>query len=89
MTTATTQNFRAQADNAADRAAQGISDAASAAGTAVRDATRKVGATAADLGDRASEASHDLSRRVEQQPLTSVLVAAGVGFVAGLLLSRR
>jgi ElaB/YqjD/DUF883 family membrane-anchored ribosome-binding protein len=42
-----------------------------------------------DLSDRANAASSDLSRRLEQQPLTSVMIAAGAGFLVGLLLGRR
>lgn len=89
MSTATTQDFRAQAENAADRTAKGISDATHAAGAAVRDASRKVSATADEIGERATDATRDLSRHVEQQPLASILIAAGAGFVAGLLLGRR
>ncbi len=89
MNTSTTQNYRAQAENVADRAAQSINEAANAAGSAVRDATRTVSAAASEIGDRATHATQDLSRRVEEQPLTSLLIAAGAGFLVGLVLGRR
>jgi ElaB/YqjD/DUF883 family membrane-anchored ribosome-binding protein len=89
MGATTTQTLREQTDEAAERAARRISDAADAAGAAVRGASHKVTAAVGDIGDRASAATHDLTRRVEQQPLTSVLVAAGAGFVVGLLMGRR
>ncbi len=89
MSSATTQNFRDQASDMADRTTHRINDAANAASSAVRDASRKVSSTMGDISDRANAASSDLSHRVEQQPLTSVLIAAGAGLLVGILLARR
>ncbi len=72
-----------------DRASKAINDSAHAAGAAVRDASRKVTAAVNDIGDRASDATQQLTRRVEQQPLSSVAIAVGVGFFLGLILGRR
>jgi ElaB/YqjD/DUF883 family membrane-anchored ribosome-binding protein len=76
-----------------DRAAQTISNAANAAGAAVRDATSQFADTASELGrnarSRADDAIDDIAERVVNQPISAVLIAAGVGFVAGLILSRR
>jgi ElaB/YqjD/DUF883 family membrane-anchored ribosome-binding protein len=85
---ATTQ-FRGHADDVADRAAQSVNETGNAAAAAVRDASRKVTAAVNDFGDRASSATQELTRRVEQQPLSSVAIAVGTGFVLGLLLGRR
>jgi ElaB/YqjD/DUF883 family membrane-anchored ribosome-binding protein len=70
----------------ADRVSQSVNQAATAAGAAMRDA-------AADLNQRvgrqADEAVQQLSRKVEDQPLTALVIAGGVGLLAGLLLARR
>lgn len=60
--------------NGADRAAEGISSAA-----------RSTAATVAAAGERGYNAT---TRQIEAYPLTSVLVAAGVGFVIGSLMRR-
>jgi len=48
---------------------------------------------AGDLGQQAMERGSRYGKsavaQVESQPMTAVLVAAAVGFVAGLLLVRR
>ena len=76
-----------------DRAAQTVSEAANAAGAAVRDATSQIREAANDLGARVRKSADntvtDLAKRVEQQPLSAVLVAGGVGLIAGMLLARR
>ncbi len=76
-----------------DRATQSVSEAANAAGAAVRGATNQIRDAAADVGARvrssADDAVSDLAKRVEQQPLSAVLMAGGVGLIAGLLLARR
>jgi ElaB/YqjD/DUF883 family membrane-anchored ribosome-binding protein len=84
---------RYQAGEMQDRAAQTISDAASAAGAAVRDATSQFRETASDFGARVSRradgAVNQLADRVEEQPISALLIAGGVGLLAGLLLARR
>lgn len=77
----------------ADRVTQSTHDAAQAAGSALRDATGvardaayRINETVSRQTDRAVE---DLSRRVEEQPITALLVAGGIGLVAGMLLARR
>ena len=82
-----------QAQGFEDRAAQTVSDAANAAGAAVRDATSHFRDAASDIGARVSRradgAVNELADRVEAQPITSLLIAGGVGLLAGLLLARR
>jgi ElaB/YqjD/DUF883 family membrane-anchored ribosome-binding protein len=81
------------ATNFEDRAAQSVGDAANTAGAAMRNAGAQIRDTAADFGARvrksADETTNDLVKRVEKQPLSSIMVAAGVGLVAGMLLARR
>jgi len=78
---------------AEDQAAQGINDAAHAAGAALRDATAQFREAASDIGARvgrrADDAVDHLADRVQEQPVTSLLIAGGIGLVAGLLLARR
>ena len=78
---------------AAEDINQQISEAAAEAGEALRDAARRVSAVAGDVGQRAYEQGNRYSKemmdRVERQPLTSLAIAAGIGFVAGMLLTRR
>ena len=40
-------------------------------------------------GDDVRDAAHELNGRVHDNPWTSIGVAAGVGFIVGLLLTRR
>jgi ElaB/YqjD/DUF883 family membrane-anchored ribosome-binding protein len=81
------------AANAADDISQRVGAAAADAGAAVRDAAKKVSAVASDFGqqtlERGNRYGKEVISQVESQPLTSVLIAAGAGFVAGLLLARR
>lgn len=82
-----------QTAGAEDRISQTVSDAASHAGAAVRDATSQVRDAASDFGarvrSRADDAVGDLAQRVEDQPISALLMAAGIGLIAGLLLGRR
>ena len=76
-----------------DRVAQTVSDAANAAGSAVRDATSNFREAASDIGARASRraegAVNELADRVESQPISALLIAGGIGLLAGLVLGRR
>jgi ElaB/YqjD/DUF883 family membrane-anchored ribosome-binding protein len=81
------------ASGAANDFSQRVGDAAADAGASVREATRKATAAASDMGhqvyERGQRMGNGLMEQVEAQPVTSVLVAAAAGFVAGLLLARR
>ncbi len=93
MSEATIDRTINRTNAAAHDMAHQVGDAANQAGAAVREAGRKIGAAASDLGQHAyrkgADATQDVARRVEEQPLSAVMVAAGIGFVAGLLFSRR
>jgi ElaB/YqjD/DUF883 family membrane-anchored ribosome-binding protein len=60
---------------------------------ALRDAGRGASAAASELGEEAyqmgARTSAQIARQVETQPITSVLIAASLGLVAGMLLARR
>lgn len=66
---------------------------ASTAGDAAREEARKrlgqLGDAWDTTKDRGVAARHDVERCIEEHPLTSVMIALGVGFVIGKLLDRR
>lgn len=70
-----------------------FSETTKAAREALRVASRKATATFNDLSGEAMEtgtkAREQIVRQVESQPLTAILLAAGVGMLAGLLWARR
>ena len=43
----------------------------------------------AEMREKASELCSSMESYVRQEPMKSVVIAAGLGLVAGLLLSRR
>ena len=55
---------------------------------AVGDARDQLSRAAADAQDSARNAAVDLERRIERNPLTAVLIAAGIGMALGMM-SRR
>lgn len=59
------------------------------AGQAVTAAGDRLAATAADAQARARAAGGDLKAGIEQNPLTSVLVAFGIGLSVGMLSRSR
>jgi ElaB/YqjD/DUF883 family membrane-anchored ribosome-binding protein len=66
---------------------------AGAAGAAVRgavgDARDQISQAAAQAQDSALGAAADLERRIERNPLTAVLIAAGVGIALGMMSKSR
>jgi ElaB/YqjD/DUF883 family membrane-anchored ribosome-binding protein len=72
---------------------RGLRENARIAMDALRDAGRGASAAVSELGDDAWQAGARtgarLSRQVEAQPMTSVIIAASLGLVAGVLLTRR
>ena len=82
-----------QAASAASDFGERLGQSAADAGDAVRDATRAVGDAATGVGPRAYEtgqrAGQSLAEQVEKQPMMSLVAAATVGLLAGMLLARR
>jgi ElaB/YqjD/DUF883 family membrane-anchored ribosome-binding protein len=70
-----------------------LNETTRAARDALRESGRKASAIINDLGNQACDTGartrDQIVRQVESQPLTSVLLAAGIGLLAGVLLSRR
>jgi ElaB/YqjD/DUF883 family membrane-anchored ribosome-binding protein len=70
-----------------------FADAARATGDALRVAGRKAASVMADLTEEARDTGaktrDQVSSRVQAQPMTSIVVAAALGLVAGLLMSRQ
>lgn len=63
----------------------GATTTAQAAATRIDNGAQKLYKAIATEGDRRAKA---LGQQVEEQPLTALLIALGIGYVAGRLLSR-
>ena len=63
----------------------GAANGAQSAAASVDDSARHLYRNLAAEGERSAEA---ISRRVEEKPLTALLIALGVGYLAGRVLSR-
>jgi ElaB/YqjD/DUF883 family membrane-anchored ribosome-binding protein len=72
---------------------RGLRESARATSDALREACRGASAAISDLSEEAyqigSQTGARISRQVEAQPMTSLLVAASVGLIAGVFLARR
>jgi ElaB/YqjD/DUF883 family membrane-anchored ribosome-binding protein len=55
----------------------------------VRDARARLQAAAHDMERAAEDTVREMNGRVHDNPWTAVGIAAGVGLIAGILLSRR
>src|ERR1700691_1372081 len=66
---------------------------ANSAGAAVRgavgDAREQLAQAANQAQERALGAAADLERRIERNPLTAVLIAAGIGIALGMMSKSR
>jgi ElaB/YqjD/DUF883 family membrane-anchored ribosome-binding protein len=71
----------------------GLRESARATTEALREACRGASAAISELSEEAyqlgSQTGARISRQVEAQPMTSLLVAASIGLVAGVFLARR
>jgi len=72
---------------------RGLRESARATTDALREACRGASAAISDLSGEAyqigSRTGARVSRQVEAQPMTSLLVAASIGLIAGVFLARR
>ena len=55
----------------------------------VNDAKDQFSQAASSVHDSATSATADLERRIEKNPLTAVLIAAGIGLVVGMMSRSR
>jgi ElaB/YqjD/DUF883 family membrane-anchored ribosome-binding protein len=58
-------------------------------GEKVADIDRSASECCAEMKEKASELCGTIEEYVHNEPMKSVVIAAGLGLVAGLLLSRR
>jgi len=64
------------------------SDIANLADSVKRLASEQLGSSVEDLQDKAKEKVGDVEAAIRRNPSQAALIAAGVGFVFGLILSR-
>lgn len=79
--------------NAAGKVKDAVSDLTGDARTQAAGKIRQVAGNAqsayGEAADQASELAANVSRSVERQPLTALLIAGAVGYVLGWLMRRR
>ncbi len=63
-------------------------DIASLAESVKRLATEQLGSSVEDIQDKAKEKVGDMEAAIRRNPSQAALIAAGIGFVFGLILSR-
>jgi ElaB/YqjD/DUF883 family membrane-anchored ribosome-binding protein len=66
-----------------------IDEAQQQARSIAEEISQRSSAAAADIKDRLISAESDLEGQIRRNPLASVGIAAGIGFLAALLSSRR
>jgi ElaB/YqjD/DUF883 family membrane-anchored ribosome-binding protein len=85
--------LRADIARLSDTVAAMVRVQADAAGAAVRgamgDARDQLSQAASNAQDSAFGAAADLERRIEKNPLTAVLIAAGIGMALGMMSKSR
>jgi ElaB/YqjD/DUF883 family membrane-anchored ribosome-binding protein len=85
--------LRADIARLSDTVAAMMRAQADAAGAAVRgavgDARDQLSQAASNAQDSAFGAAADLERRIEKNPLTAVLIAAGIGMALGMMSKSR
>lgn len=88
----TMSGAQSAASTASDRAAEDLgklkNDISNLADSVRKMASEKVGSTAGDVQAKAQEKLGELEGMIRKNPSQSALVAAGVGFLVGLILSR-
>jgi ElaB/YqjD/DUF883 family membrane-anchored ribosome-binding protein len=89
------RDFKSGTDYTAGKAKQGIDDASSS----VKDIANKYGEKAEQAVQYASQTYHDakdvaqqnigdLEQQIRERPVQAALIAAGIGFLVGALLTR-
>jgi ElaB/YqjD/DUF883 family membrane-anchored ribosome-binding protein len=83
------QDAEALMSATADEAGSGVREARARAAESLEQARLRLEALEAEVKARAREAADDADAYVREHPWQSVGVAAAVGFLIGLLVSRR
>ena len=79
---------RTAASDVGDNVAALREDIASLADSVKRLAAEQLGASVEDVQDKAKEKISDMEAAIRRNPSQAALIAAGIGFVFGLILSR-
>lgn len=79
---------RSPGDEVGDNVAALREDIAALAASVKRLAAEQIGTGVEDVQDKAKEKVDDLEGAIRRHPTQAALIAAGVGFVVGLILAR-
>jgi ElaB/YqjD/DUF883 family membrane-anchored ribosome-binding protein len=79
---------RSTASDVGDNVTALREDIASLAASVKRLAAEQIGTSVEDVQDKAMEKVGDLETAIRRNPSQSALIAAGIGFVVGLILAR-
>lgn len=79
---------RSAASDVGDNVAALREDISSLAESVKRLATEQLGSSVEDVQDKAKEKISDIEAQIRRNPSQAALIAAGIGFVFGLILSR-
>jgi ElaB/YqjD/DUF883 family membrane-anchored ribosome-binding protein len=79
---------RTASDEVGDNVTALREDIATLAASVKRLAAEQIGTSVEDVQDKAKEKVDDIEGAIRRNPTQSALIAAGVGFVIGLILSR-
>jgi ElaB/YqjD/DUF883 family membrane-anchored ribosome-binding protein len=79
---------RSAASDVGDNVTALREDIASLAASVKRLAAEQIGTSVEDVQDKAMEKVGDLESAIRRNPSQSALIAAGIGFVVGLVLAR-
>ena len=79
---------RSAASDVGDNVQSLREDIASLAESVKRLASEQLGSSVEDIQDKAKEKVGDIEAAIRRNPSQAALIAAGVGFVLGLILSR-
>lgn len=71
-----------------NHARQAASEMRDAAADAVRDLRERADSAASDIREKAKDWQQELETYVRENPTKSVLTAAGIGFLVGLIVRR-
>ena len=81
-------NRSSAATDVGDNVAALRADIAGLADSVKRLAAEQLGSTAEDVQDKAMEKLGDVEAAIRRNPSQAAMIAAGLGFVVGLILSR-
>lgn len=79
---------RTTAGDVGDNVAALRADIADLADSVKRLAAEQIGSSAEDVQDKAMEKLGDVEAAIRRNPSQAAMIAAGIGFVVGLILSR-